>query len=119
MDERLEKALDFSNYMVTLNNQKRILREKFRESVVYYYRGSQFTVTKELMTFVNLLVDKDNTEDIVLIDDNETPVMIDNLAEFLNEILDTYFSAANEYHAEYQKLLKNRSTAKLVEYEQE
>ncbi len=29
MDERLEKALDFSNYMVTLNNQKRLLAEQF------------------------------------------------------------------------------------------
>lgn len=119
MDERLEKALDFSNYMVTLNNQKRILREKFRESIVYYYKGSQFTVTKELMTFVNFLVDKDNTEDIVLIDDNEVPVLVDSLEEFLTEVLNTYFSAANEYYSEYQKLLKNRSTMKLVEYEQE
>lgn len=119
MDERLEKALDFSNYMVTLNNQKRILREKFRESIVYYYKGAQFTVTKELMTFVSLLVDKDNTEDIILVDDNEIPILVDNLQEFLNEVLNTYFSAANEYHIEYQKLLKNRSTMKLVEYEQE
>ena len=31
MDERLKKALDFSNYMVTLNNQKRVLKEKFFE----------------------------------------------------------------------------------------
>jgi len=119
MDKRLEKALEFSNYMVTLNNQKRILREKFRESVVYYCKGSQFTVTKELMTFVNLLLDKNNQKNIVLIDDNEIPVMIDDLTVFLNEILDTYFSAANEYHTEYKKLLRNRSTLKLVEYEQE
>ena len=28
MDERLEKALDFSNYMLTLNNQKAIVSRK-------------------------------------------------------------------------------------------
>ena len=33
MDERLEKALDFSNYMITLNNQKRVLRERFEEGL--------------------------------------------------------------------------------------
>ena len=31
MDERLSKALEFSNYMVTLNNQKRILKEKYSD----------------------------------------------------------------------------------------
>ena len=31
MDQRLEKALDFSNYMVTLNNQKRVLTEQFKQ----------------------------------------------------------------------------------------
>lgn len=119
MDERLEKALDFSNYMVTLNNQKRILKEKFRESIVHYHKGGQFTVTKQLVTFVNLLVDKDNTENIVLIDDNETPIMVEDLEKFLDDILDIYFSAANVFHTEYQKLTKNRSTKKLVEYEQD
>ena len=32
MDERLKKALDFSNYMVALNNQKRLLTEKYQEN---------------------------------------------------------------------------------------
>ena len=31
MDERLVSALDFSNYMITLNNQKRILREQYQK----------------------------------------------------------------------------------------
>jgi hypothetical protein len=117
MDERLSKALDFSNYMVTLNNQKRVLKERYREQTVYYHAGGQFTVTKDLITFVNMLVERGNDEDIVLVDDNETPIMIKNLDDFLSELLDTHFTAANEYHAEYEKLRKNRSVEKLVEYE--
>lgn len=117
MDERLKKALDFSNYMVTLNNQKRVLKERYREQTVYYHLGGQFTVTKDLITFVNMLVDRGNTEDIVLIDDNETPIMVKNLEDFLSDITDTYFNAANEYHAEYEKLRKNRSVEKLIDYE--
>ena len=31
MDERLEKALEFSNYMITLNNQRNLIQEKFQE----------------------------------------------------------------------------------------
>ena len=51
MDERLEKALEFSNYMLTLNNQKRLLTEKYQEELLYFYNGCQFTVTKELINF--------------------------------------------------------------------
>jgi len=117
MDERLQKALDFSNYMVTLNNQKRVLKERYREQTVYYYHGGQFTITKDLITFVNMLVDRGNDEDVVLVDDNETPIMVKDLTDFLSEIVDAYFTAANEYHVEYEKLSKNRSVEKLVEYE--
>lgn len=117
MDERLEKALNFSNYMVTLNNQKRVLKERFREQTVYYYKGGQFTVSKELMTFVSMLIEQGNDADIVLVDDNETPIMVSDLSEFQADILNTYFTAANEYHAEYEKLRKNRSVEKLVEFE--
>lgn len=116
MDERLEKALDFSNYMVALNNQKRMLRERFKEETVYYFNGGQFTLTKELITFVNMLVERDNKEDVVLIDDNETPVMIADLEDFLSDIIDAYFSAANYYHVEYRELTRKRTVKKLAEY---
>jgi hypothetical protein len=117
MDERLEKALDFSNYMVTLNNQKRVLKERYREQTVYYYAGGQFSVTQNLITFTNMLCEKGLTEDVVLVDDNEMPVLVKDLNEFLSDILDTYFSASNEYHAEYEKLKRNRSVEKLVEHD--
>lgn len=118
MDERLEKALDFSNYMVTLNNQKRVLREQYKENIVYYYNKGQFTVTQELITFVNMLVDKSHVEDVVLIDDNETPIFISALDTFLNAILDRYFSATNHYYTEYIALTQKRSTNRLVDYDE-
>lgn len=117
MDERLEKALEFSNYMVTLNNQKRVLKEQYRENIVYYTNGGQFTITQELITFVNMLIERGITEDIVLVDDNETPIVIKNVHEFLSDILNDYFRAANFYYAEYQKLLTKRNVEKLIDYE--
>jgi hypothetical protein len=118
MDERLEKALEFSNYMVTLNNHKRILTEKFKEQTVYYFNGGQFTLSKDIITFVNMLVEKDNSKDIVLIDDNETPILVPDLEDFLSDIIDTYFRAANSYHTEYKELMNKRSIEKLAEYEE-
>lgn len=117
MDERLKKALDFSNYMITLNSQKRILKEKYREQIIFYHNGAQFTVTKELMTFVTMLIENEYDEDVVLVDDNETPVMIADLNDFLSSIMNVYFSATNTFHAEYDKLKHNRSVEKLTDYE--
>ena len=115
MDERLEKALDFSKYMVTINNQKRILQEKFKESLIYFTEGSQFTITRELITFIDLLVKQGADTDVVLTDGNDRPVMIPDLAKFSEDILDIYFEASNDYHNSYVALGKKRSVEKLIE----
>jgi len=114
MDERLQKALDFSNYMVTYNNQKRTLEEKYNQELLYYHVGSQFTVTRELINFCYTLIATDNTETI-LVDDNSVPVQISDLEEFHSNILNVYFTASNEYYNEFIALKTKRSTAKLVD----
>lgn len=119
MDERLEKALQFSNYMVTLNNQKRLLNEQFQEDLLHFHNGCQFTVTKELVTFVNMLVDKGQDNDIVLIDDNGIPCLVSDAEEFLSDILDIYFAASNSFHSKYIDLKKKRSVEALVEYDKD
>lgn len=114
MDERLEKALDHANYMVTLNNQKRLIHEKFIESCVHYLNGGKFSVNRELITFCSTLLSQDQ-DSCVLIDDNDIPVQIDNLQDFLDRILDIYFTSVNSYHAEYTKIKTNRKIEGLVD----
>ena len=116
MDERLKKALDFSNYMVTLNNQKRLLAESYQEQLVHFYNGSQFTVTRELITFVSTMINADQDE-VVITDDNSIPCMIEDLTDFYDEILNKYSIASNNYYTEYANLKKSRSVEKLVNYE--
>ena len=117
MDERLEKALQFSNYMVTLNNQKRLIKEKYFEDLIYFHNGCQFTVSKELITFVGLFIEKGITEDVVLTDDNDIPTKINNLESFFDDILDVYFTASNAYQKNYDDLKTKRSVKKLTDYE--
>lgn len=116
MDERLEKALDFSNYMLTLNNQKRLLAETYQQELLYFYNGSQFTITRELITFVSTMV-AESQDEIVITDDNNIPCMINDAEEFYANILNQYATASNAYHTEYLKLKSNRSVEKLVDYE--
>jgi len=113
MDERLKKALEFSNYMVTLNNQKKILIEQYYQNIIFYFAGGQFTVTQNLICFCATMLQK-NQEDLVLIDDNKIPILIENLEKFYNDILDLYFNASNKFLNEYNLLKVKRSTGKLV-----
>lgn len=108
MDQRLEQALDFSNYMITLDNSKRILKEQYQDNLICYHNGGRFTVSKELISFCQSLVNYEQT-DTVLVDDNDIPVMIENLVEFANEINSVYWTATNTYLTEYNKLKTNRT----------
>ncbi len=113
MDDRLKSALDFSNYMVTLNNQKRIAKEQFLESCVHYLNGGKFSINRELITFCSTLISS-NQESVVLIDDNDMPIEVQDLQTFLDDILDIYFKASYQYLDKYNEIKKNRKIEGLV-----
>jgi len=114
MDERLEKALDISNYMVTLNNQKRLLKEQYNENLIYYYNGGQFSISQQLISFCQTLVNL-KQDQTVLIDDNGIPIEIESLESFVENLVTTYFEAANRYLLEYTKLKNQRSVESIMD----
>tara|TARA_B100001248_G_scaffold155090_1_gene116711 strand:+ start:36587 stop:36931 length:345 start_codon:yes stop_codon:yes gene_type:complete len=113
MEESLEKALEFSNYSVTLNNQKRILYEKYEENLILYYLGGTFTASKELINFCTMLLSK--TSSSLVIDDNKTPIQIPDLEDFTESLLHKYTEATNQYNEEYEILSTKRSVEGLVD----
>ena len=113
MDERLKKALDYSNFMITLTNQKRILLEQYNNDLIYYFNSGQFTVSQQLVSFCQSLLSLKQTE-TVLVDDSGLPVEIENLEDFTKNILNVYFKASNRYLTEYTKLKKNRTVEGIV-----
>lgn len=114
MDQRLEKALEFSNYMITLGNQKRILKEQYQDNVIHYYNGGQFTVTQSLVSFCQSLLSL-HQDETILIDDNDIPVEISDLQTFASELVNVYAKATNTYLTEYNKLKQNRTVKGLVD----
>jgi len=114
MDERLEKALNYSNYMATYNNQRRLFKEQFNENTHYFINGSHFVITVELINYVSFLTNRGLTNS-VLLDHNENPVEIENLEEFLDNITDMYFHALNTYMTNIKNLKNKRSVEKLIE----
>lgn len=114
MDERIEKAFQTANYMATLSNLRKTALEEYKQSLVYYFQGSSFTVTRELIVFVHTLTELENTESIIL-DDNNIPQNVTNLKEFLTNILNVYGQATNLYLAKYVDLKSKRRVEGLVE----
>ena len=57
MDERLEKALEFSNYALTINNQKRNIRNRVAQLQIVHYLGGVFIANHETIAFIKTLLD--------------------------------------------------------------
>jgi hypothetical protein len=52
---------------------------------------------------------------VVLLDNNENPILIEDLEAFRDQCFDRYFEATNEYFEQDQNLKKSRSVEKLLE----
>ena len=116
MDDKLEKALDFSNFRQTLYNQQQTLKVKVINELLLTYQESIFKATPELIGLVKTIVDF-NYPTVIIDDINENPVNIKNPSEFLENLIATYSKAKNSHYNGYAKIKKARSVKKLGNFE--
>lgn len=112
VDERLAKALEASNYRLTLNVQRENSKLKLKNHLVYSQNGGIFKITQDFISFVFVL--SQSKKSAVILDSNENPVKIDDLGDFYDSLLDIYQEGMNDYLIEYEKFKKLRTTAKVV-----
>ena len=110
MDKRLADAFDFVKYQNSLRIQRDLLENWLAEKLQYAYNGGIFEINTNLIASVKLFLDLRPNSKIVLLDKNNTPIRIDNLSKFLEDIMEIYFEVTNEYYFEYQKLKERRAT---------
>lgn len=113
MDDRLEKALSHGNYALTVAREKKNIRERFKVAIQYSINGGTFEATSELISFVDLMVRREE-DSIVFIDMNGNPIMIEDVGAFQTALLDVYHGATNEYFTAYEKLRKARNVKAVV-----
>jgi len=113
IDKRLEEALAAANYRTTLNIQKQNARLKLQKNLTFSINGGTFRVTPELISFVSSLLARGRKETILL-DVNESPIEIENLEDFLDNISDTYYECMNEYLTEVKGINKARNAKSAV-----
>lgn len=112
--ERLSKALDFSNTMQTFNLAKNNLKVKTQNLLSYSTNGGTFRVSQELIGFMQFVVSSGKSETIIL-DKNDIPIQITDTEKFLEDVSSLYFEAVNEYYNDYQKLRSSRKIEKVLE----
>tara|TARA_B100000035_G_C21036812_1_gene571500 strand:+ start:1361 stop:1708 length:348 start_codon:yes stop_codon:yes gene_type:complete len=115
MDERLQKALEFSNYTATINNQKRNIKNRFEQLQLVHFGGGVFIANHETISFIKTMIEMDHTTG-VLIDSKENPINVKSFRELLERLMDAYFSATTEYEAEYAKIRKARNIKSLMDW---
>jgi hypothetical protein len=117
MSTRLTKALEFTNYRATLNNQKNQLKAKTQSLLSYSINGGSFTIDVPLITFCKQLLDEGQKE-VVLLDIYKNPIKVD-VTKFYDEIYSRYFEVTNDYYAEYEKLRQSRKVHKILDLNEE
>jgi hypothetical protein len=117
MSTRLTKALEFTNYRATLNNQKNQLKAKTQSLLSYSINGGSFTIDVPLITFCKQLLDEGQKE-VVLLDIYKNPIKVD-VEKFYDEIYSRYFEVTNDYYAEYEKLRQSRKVHKILDLNEE
>ena len=74
-----------------------------------------FKADKSTISFVNTLINLDNTE-IVVVDERNNPIEISDPKDFLTTLVEAYNGSMNEFLAESKKLAKARSIKKIMDW---
>lgn len=115
MDERLQKALNFSNFRLTLYNQKQNLKNITFEKFKVYENKGQFTANKETLSYINNFIDEKNS--CIVLDDFENPIKITDIKKFYSKLKNLHTVALNEFYAEYERLARSRNLKRLLDLE--
>lgn len=116
MDERLKKALEFSNYRISLFNRKEDLKLAMQQQLTYAHNGGLFRIDQTLICFVKIALDMNVDRPLVLIDANGNPIEVTDKQAFYDTITNKYFEATNLYHLEYSRLKKARTVKSIYEF---
>jgi hypothetical protein len=115
MEERLEKALAFSEYRKTIDNRKKALRRRYKNMLSVHYANGQFVADQATIAFVGALANSDYKSAVIL-DVKENAIEITDILEFRDSLLESYFQATNEYSVEMARLAKARNIKKAMDW---
>ena len=103
-------SAELSNFAKMRFNQslaKKNLDAKIESILTLTYGGGLFNIDYSLISFVNAMHQNNQTE-MVLRDSFKNPVKIDNVKDFLDQLIERHQEVTNEYYAEHQQNTNTR-----------
>ena len=118
MDERLEKALEFSNFRMILSTRQENLKLLMKNKLMLPYKDGLFKIDNELISFVGVLLTAGETN-FIFIDKNDIPIEITDLEDFYQKIIKKYRTVLKQYLQNYQTLSEAREIKKVINWDEE
>lgn len=113
-DSRLSQALEFANYRQTLNNQLQKTKIKTEGALTISKNGGIFKIDQQLICFLDY-ISRIGVKTATLLDNNNSPINVDDIESFLKEITVLYFEITNDYFIECQQIKKARSVKSVLQ----
>lgn len=107
----LKQVEQFANLKTALDVKKRNALERANNKLIFAYQGGLFTADAKTILFAK---QHDPERDLIMLDNNESPIKISNVSEFISKAESCYYEAMNEYHSVHETLKKQRSVKKLM-----
>jgi hypothetical protein len=109
--ESIQQIIDVSDKLQILNKQKLRAIERFESNTTLGYNSGLFSVSTHLLTYVNYLLHCKRTHDVVVLDTNNLPVLIEDVTDFNKHIQDAYYTALDIYHNDISELNRLQTDA--------
>lgn len=103
-NDQLQEILTVSNRLSSVNLQRQIAQEKFDADLTLGYSTGLFKIDINLLMYVKHMLDSGKTSSVIILDSNQTPILIEDLKIFFETIQDRYHTALSKYYAECQDL---------------
>jgi hypothetical protein len=104
MEKSLESIIKKSDRLLSVKIKRQVLRERFDADITFGFNGGIFKIDPQLISYVNTLLSLGKQQNIILLDVNKNPIVVEHLLQFQQDILDRYFMALGRYNAGYQDL---------------
>lgn len=116
--ESIQHIIDVSDNLKTLNIQKLRAQERFESNVTFGHSGGLFKIDSTLLTYVSYLLQNGKINDTVILDSNNSPILVKDVNSFNKDIQDAYYTALDIYHNDIKDLnILQKSTARYLDLE--
>jgi hypothetical protein len=111
----LDNVLQLAKFQTTFKQQREVLIAEFKDACTVANGGGLFDVTPEFLAGLRMRAEHARSNELWVIDRNQTSVLIKDVQQFINNSLDAYNNAAKTYGDAWYKLRTRRNVKGIIE----